>query len=180
MATHRRFSPRALRVPALLAALGTAALVAGGCGGSSGGGSSDGATEAPGLAQAQAVVKQATTRPTNITVTQPIDKPIPTGKKVTYISCGVEACNVQAKIIAQGAKDLGWSASTIATDGSPEKLQAAFNTALRDGANAVILNAVNRAAVANQIDEAKRKGVAFVTCDVSSRPRNHRWVSLAA
>jgi ABC-type sugar transport system substrate-binding protein len=165
MATHR-FRSRTSRVTALLATLVATALVAAGCGssGSSGSSSSGGGASAQGLAQAQAVVKQASTRPSTITVTQPISKPVPTGKKVVFISCGVEACNVQGKIIAQGARDLGWSASTIATDGSPEKLQGAFETALRNGADAVILNAVNRAAVAKQIAEAKKKGVAFVTC----------------
>jgi ABC-type sugar transport system substrate-binding protein len=165
MTTHRFWS-RTPRVSALIATLVAAALVAAGCGssGSSGGSSGSSGATTQGLAQAESIVKQASTRPTAITVTKPIDKPIPAGKKLVFISCGVEACNVQGKIIAQGAKDLGWSAATIATDGSPEKLQGAFETALRNGADAVILNAVNRAAVAKQIAEAKQKGVAFVTC----------------
>ena len=54
--------------------------------------------------------------------------------------------------------------TTIGTDGSPEQLQNAFKTALRQGADAVILNAVNRASVAKQIEQAKQQGVAFVTC----------------
>jgi ABC-type sugar transport system substrate-binding protein len=169
MATHRRFRLRALRIPALLGTLGVTALAAAGCGSSSGGGSTDSGSNAAGLAQAQAVVKQASARPSAIPVTEPIGKPVPAGKKVVFISCGVEACAIQGKIIAQGAKDLGWSATTIATDGSPEKLQAAFDTALRNGADAVILNAVNRAAVSKQIAEAKRKGVAFVTCCSTER-----------
>ena len=98
------------------------------------------------------------TRPTSIRLTTPIGKPIPTGKKVIFISCGVEACEIQGDIIKQGAADLGWTASTIGTDGSPEQLQNAFQTALRQGADAVILNAVNRAAVAKQIEEAKQQG----------------------
>src|SRR4051812_49577187 len=53
------------------------------------------------------------------------------------------------------------SSDLIGTDGSPEQLQNAFKTALRQGADAVILNAVNRAAVAKQIQEAQQKGVAF-------------------
>jgi ABC-type sugar transport system substrate-binding protein len=159
---------RAWRIPALLTTLAAALFVATGCGSSnnSSGGSSSQASGGgvAGIAKAEAVVKQATARPSSIGITTPIGKPVPAGKKLAFISCGVEACNVQGKIIAQGAKDLGWSASTIATDGSPEKLQGAFETALRNGADAVILNAVNRAAVAKQIAEAKQKGVAFVTC----------------
>ena len=118
----------------------------------------------PGVAEAQALAEKATTRPTSIGLTTPIGKQVPTGKKVVFISCGVEACEIQGDIIKQGAADLGWTASTIGTDGSPEQLQNAFETALRQGADGVILNAVNRATVAKQIEEAKKKGVAFVTC----------------
>jgi ABC-type sugar transport system substrate-binding protein len=169
MSSHRRFSQRPWRLAALLSALAALLFVAAGCGSSGGGSSGAGSTDASGsvpqgVAQAESIVKQASARPTTIGISKPIGKPVPAGKKVVFISCGVEACNVQGKIIAQGAKDLGWTASTIATDGSPEKLQGAFETALRNGADAVILNAVNRAAVAKQIAEAKQKGVAFVTC----------------
>ena len=118
----------------------------------------------PGVAKAQALAEKATTRPTSIGLTTPIGKAVPAGKKVVFISCGVEACEIQGDIIKQGAADLGWTASTIGTDGSPEQLQNAFETALRQGADAVILNAVNRAAVAKQIEKAKQQGVAFVTC----------------
>ena len=145
-----------------------AALGASGCGSDSGNDSSSGAAASgsagPGVAKAQALAQKATARPTTIGLTTPVGKPIPTGKKVAFISCGVEACEIQGDIIKQGAADLGWTASTIGTDGSPEQLQNAFKTAMRQGADAVILNAVNRAAVAKQIEEAQQKGVAFVTC----------------
>ena len=160
---------RTWRITALLTTLAAALFVAAGCGSSSNDSSGASSSQASGdvsagLAKAEAVVKQASARPSTIGITKPIGKAVPAGKKLAFISCGVEACNVQGKIIAQGAKDLGWTASMIATDGSPEKLQGAFDTALRNGADAVILNAVNRAAVAKQIAEAKKKGVAFVTC----------------
>ena len=160
-------SNHGLRYLAGVLALG-AALAASGCGGDSSGGSSGGSAASgsagPGVSEAAALARKATTRPTTIGLTTPVGKPIPTGKKVVFISCGVEACEIQGDIIKQGAADLGWTASTIGTDGSPEQLQNAFKTALRQGADAVILNAVNRATVAKQIEEAKQKGVAFVTC----------------
>jgi ribose transport system substrate-binding protein len=149
--------------------LGAALITVSACGSNSGGGSSSSSSAAqgtarPGVLQAQALAQKATTRPTTIGLVQPVGKPIPTGKKVVFISCGVQACEVQGDIIKQGAADLGWTASTIGTDGSPEQLQNAFKTALRQGADAVILNAVDRASVAKQIEEAKQRGVAFVTC----------------
>src|SRR5215216_7403214 len=147
----------------ILAAVVVAVLVANGGGGESSGGPASPGGGSAGVAQATALAQKATTRPTSIGLTTPIGKPVPAGKKVAFISCGVEACEIQGDVIKQGAADLGWTASTIGTDGSPEQLQNAFKTAMRQGADAVILNAVNRASVAKQIEKAEQEGVAFVT-----------------
>ena len=96
------------------------------------------------VSAAKQLLDESATRPTQITQTKPIDKPIPTGKKITFISCGVEACAVQGPILAEGAKILGWSVTQVGTDGSPEKVQNAFQAAVRDGANAVIINAADK------------------------------------
>src|SRR3954469_5388088 len=141
-----------------------AVLALSGCGGSSGGGEAASQGDTAGLVKAQALVKQASVRPTSVGLAGPVGKAIPTGKKVVFISCGVQACDIQGDILAQGAADLGWTLTKIATDGAPEKVQNAFATALRQGADAVILNAVSRAMVSKQLAQAQQKGVAFVTC----------------
>jgi ABC-type sugar transport system substrate-binding protein len=157
MSVHR------LRSGAALLALGAALIGASGCGDEdSGGGAASGVTAA-GLAEAQSLAEKTGTRPTSIGALKPVGKEIPAGKKVVYISCGVEACEIQGDIIKEGASVLGWTAETIGTDGSPEQLQNAFETALRQGADAVILNAVTRSVVAKQIEAAEKQGVAFVT-----------------
>ena len=110
MTTDRRPSARPWRLTALFATLAAGLVVAAGCGsggdsGSSGGGSTKANDGVPqGVALAESIVKTATTRPTSVGVTQPIGKEVPTGKKVAFISCGVEACTVQGKILAQGAR----------------------------------------------------------------------------
>ena len=144
--------------------LGAALVAVAGCGDSESGGGSAAQGGGPGVAEAQTIAEKTTTRPTTLGFTKPVGKEIPAGKKVAFISCGVEACEIQGDIIKQGAADLGWTAESIGTDGSPEQLQNAFETALRQGADAVILNAVNRDAVAKQIEKAEQQGVAFVTC----------------
>jgi ABC-type sugar transport system substrate-binding protein len=144
--------------------LGAALVALAGCGDSESSGGSAAQGGGPGVAEAQSLAQKATTRPTSIGLEAAIGKEVPAGKKVVFISCGVEACEIQGDIIKQGAADLGWTAEAIGTDGSPEQLQNAFETALRQGADAVILNAVNRDAVAKQIEKAEQQGVAFVTC----------------
>ena len=159
----RKAAPFLVLAAAVAVAVVVAVVASGGGGGSSAGSIAQGSAGA-GVAKAQALAEKATTRPTSIGLSKPIGAAVPPGKKVVFISCGVEACEIQGDIIKQGAGDLGWTASTIGTDGSPEQLQNAFETALRQGADAVILNAVNRASVAKQIEKAKQQGVAFVTC----------------
>jgi ABC-type sugar transport system substrate-binding protein len=156
-------STHGLRKGAALLALGGVIAAATGCGSDSSGSAAQSSGGGAGVSQAASLAQTIAARPTSIALTKPIGKPVPTGKKVVFISCGVEACEIQGDIIKQGAADLGWTAQTIGTDGSPEQLQHAFETALRQGADGVIINAVNRATVAKQIEEAKQKGVAFVT-----------------
>jgi ribose transport system substrate-binding protein len=160
---------------ALLIAVAATMLVAAGCGGDDSGGSasssgtgSDGASSAQ-LDKAQSIVAQAESRPTQISQTDPISKPIPTGKKIAYISCGVTACAQQGKILSEGAAMLGWTVTTINTDGSPEKVNNAFQSAIRDGADAVILQAANQAAIAKPLADAKKAGVEFATCCSTDR-----------
>ncbi len=152
----------------LLAAVAALLLVVTGCGssddnGGSSGGGGDGSSAAD-TSEAQKIVTDASTRPTKITQAKPIGKPIPSGKKITFISCGVEACAVQGPILKEGAAMLGWSVKEVGTDGSPEKVQGAFQSAIRDGADAVIINAADKDALAKPLADAKAKGVEFVTC----------------
>jgi ribose transport system substrate-binding protein len=170
-----RHTTRARRRIARLAAVGgVLALVAAGCGsssssssssapaGSSGPGSSSNAanTSTPSVSPAQAVVTQASVRPTSITVTTPVGKPAATGKKLVFISCGIAVCAQQGKIVAQAAASLGWESSTIATDGSPTSVQGAYDTAIRQGANGIVTTAAIRAELGAQIPQLVAKGIA--------------------
>src|SRR4051794_32222364 len=88
------------------------AAVAAGCGSSndsssssssSSGSSSSASTPSgggAGLAAAKTALAEYQKPPTDIGVTEPVGKPIPTGKKLVYIYCGAPICNV----LADGAK----------------------------------------------------------------------------
>ena len=163
--THRGRARVRLKPTILVIALLALLVVASGCGSgdSSSSSGSAGGTSA-GLDQAKAVVAKAEKRPTELTVTEPVGKPIPTDKTITFVSCGVEACAVQGPILAEGAKLLGWNVEQVATDGSPEKIQGAIDAAIRRGSDAVILNAADRDAIAKQLADAKAKDIPVVTC----------------
>lgn len=130
-------------------ALGAAvALLGAGCGSSSSSSSSVAVANAAGstsanVSQAEAMVADASRRPSSISVTLPIGKPSPTGKKIVFISCGVAQCVLHGKIVAQTAALLGWTSSTVATDGSPAQIQD--ETAVRQGVDAIVTTAASRA-----------------------------------
>jgi ABC-type sugar transport system substrate-binding protein len=161
-------SPRLRRILGVGAAIAGTAIIAAGCGSSSssssGSSSSSSGTSGANVSQAQQIVSSAMQRPSTITVSTPVGKTVPTGKKVVFISCGVAQCALQGSIIQQAASALGWSSSTITTDGTPQAVQNAFNSALRSGANAVILNATQRAEIAPQLAAAQSKGVPMSEC----------------
>ena len=173
MSTLTPVLDRYRRVVGIAATGAVLAIAAAGCGSSGDNGSSTSGSSTPGsstsssnsaVSQAQTVLAQGAQRPSEITVNKPIGKPIPSGKKLAFISCGTSQCQLQGKIIQEAAGHLGWSSKTIATDGSPSQIQDAFTTALRDGVDGIILNAATRAAIAKQLAQAKAKGVAYVGC----------------
>jgi ABC-type sugar transport system substrate-binding protein len=156
---------RHLGVAAAAAALALAVAACGSSNDSSSGtNASTGGSSSSTLSKAQAVMAEGAKRPSDITVSTPIGKPIPSGKKLVFVSCGASSCQLQGSIIEKAAAHLGWTTKTIATDGSPTQIQAGFTTALRTGADAVIINAVTREAIAKQLAQAKAKGVAYVGC----------------
>jgi hypothetical protein len=146
--------------------------VAAGCGSSGGsssgssGGSSGGSSSGANLTAAQQVVAQAMQRPAAITVAQPVGKAIPSGKRVVFISCGVSVCQQQGQIVAKAASALGWTASTISTDGTPTSVQAAYQSAIRQGADGIVTTAALRAEIASQIPTLNAKKI--VISDASS------------
>lgn len=166
-----RLRPRVLTPLLLMLAV---ALMAAGCsktsssssGSSSAAASSQASSPAASAAlqEARALVAAHSQRPTSIGVTTPITKPIPTGKKIVFISCGTDTCTLQGTIVAQGAKELGWTASTIVTNGSAPSIQGAMTSAIRSGANGIILNAVPISEFRPQLQEAVSKGILFEEC----------------
>jgi ribose transport system substrate-binding protein len=158
------------RIAVLLVALAAMLLVAAGCGsdddgggGGSGASGGDGASSAN-LAEAEKIVTELETRPTEINQSEPIGKPIPKGRKIAFISCGPASCLEFGKVLEPGAKMLGWSVETITTDGSPERITNAIQSAIRGDADAIYLPAADTNALKAPIAAAKEAGIAFVAC----------------
>ncbi|MGZ4251275.1 MAG: substrate-binding domain-containing protein [Solirubrobacteraceae bacterium] len=167
---------RVRRIAGAVALTAAVAILLAACGSSSSSGNASGSASASASASApasgsganisaaQQVVSQALHRPSSITVTTPVGQSVPSGKKIVYISCGVTVCQQQGQIVSQAAQRLGWSVSKVATDGTPTSVQSAYDTALRQGANAIVTTAALRAEIASKIPALRSKGVVVSNC----------------
>lgn len=133
-------SPRGMRVVLALLTV-TVAVVAAGCGSSSSSGGSNGGASATNAAAtsssvssdvtaADAFAKQSMSVPATLGLPK-TGKPIPTGKTVTYVHCGVDVCTTIANAIKNAASILGWNVKIIPSDGSPQSVKSAWDTVVR-------------------------------------------------
>jgi ABC-type sugar transport system substrate-binding protein len=147
-------------------ALATAAalVVLAGCGSSSDGASGDTSVNQEGLEEARALVEEFSQQPTEIPNDEPIDKEIPAGKRVTFLSCGTSTCNLEAEIIKQATDALGWELTSIANDGTPEQVKAGWAQILRDKPDGVIYPATPLAGFKSELEQAAAAGIEVVAC----------------
>ncbi|KUO09375.1 substrate-binding domain-containing protein [Streptomyces sp. DSM 15324] len=120
------------------------------------------AADSPGLKAARAAVAKYSRHPARIPVTQPVGQKIPSGKKIDFILCGVQSCQDLANFFTAGADAVGWQVKQIATQGTPESVQAAYDQALRDKPDAVVASGFPRAVYAKQLAQLKAAGIAVI------------------
>jgi ribose transport system substrate-binding protein len=146
---------RPARAALIAALLAIAAVALAACGGSGDTSSSGGSPTASSGATtvADKIAAKWSQRPTRIPVTQPIGKPIPTGKRIDFINCGVTSCTILYRNLVSAAKPLGWTVKQLNTQGTPETVQAAWKQAVNDRPDAVIASGFPRAVFAQQLKQ---------------------------
>ena len=156
---------RPARLAVLSALLAIAAVAVTACGSSSSNSSSTAASSASSsgdLSTADKLAAQWAQRPTQIPVSQPIGKPIPTGKRIDFINCGVSACTSLYKNLNDAAKTLGWTVKQINTTGTPESVQAAWKQAVTDKPDAVVASGFPRAVFSQQLKQLQQMKIPVV------------------
>ena len=83
-----------------------------------------------GVQAAVAELKVAETRPASIGLPA-FSKPIPAGKTVSFVHCGVAVCDTVAAAIKNAAAVLGWKVDVIPTNGTPASVKAAWDSVVR-------------------------------------------------
>ncbi|WP_327320203.1 sugar ABC transporter substrate-binding protein [Streptomyces sp. NBC_01235] len=120
------------------------------------------ASDSPGLIAARKAVETYSEHPDRIPVTEPVGKKIPSDKKIDFILCGVQSCQDLANFFTAGANQLGWQVKQIATQGTPESVQAAYEQVLRDKPDAVVSSGFPRAVYAKQLAQLKAAGIPVI------------------
>jgi len=150
-------------------AMGAAVVVASGgvaaCGSSSSTGSSGSTNQADASSAGDNAAKIAamTARPTKIAVSEPVGKPIPSGKKVIYIPPPLGDTKITAPILDAAAKTLGWSAKILLpTSADPAAYTDAIDEAIRQKADAIILVSMPGAALTAPIGRAHKAGIPVI------------------
>ena len=101
-------------------------------------------------------------RPTSIGITQPVGKPIPEGKEIWWISCGVPACVTLGETFSEGAKELGWTTKVINTDGSPGQIKSAWEQAVTAKPDAVTSSGTDVSQISKQLGELEAEKIPVV------------------
>jgi ABC-type sugar transport system substrate-binding protein len=158
---------------AVVAAFGLSAC---GSSGSSGSASGEGSTtdaagsggaQAIGSAQAQALLDRSEVRPTSLgSELPPIGKPVPSGKKIVWVSCGVPNCVIAGEVLKEAAQTLGWTAQILETNGSASELQNAWTQAIREDPYAIVFAGTERSLIQRYLTEAEQKGILVTAATV--------------
>jgi ABC-type sugar transport system substrate-binding protein len=122
------------------------------------------------IALARQVVEKATQRPTKILVDTPVGKPIPAGKRVTFVSCGVEACELEVPILKEAVAQLGWTLSVLSTNGSSEQVTNAWDQIVRDKPDVALYSGTPRSQIDKQMRAAAANGTFIIASSITDPP----------
>jgi ribose transport system substrate-binding protein len=174
--TRRRASLRWRRAGVLLAVAAALSLAAcssssstssGSTSATSGSGSGLSAADQAGLTKAEALVAAQTVRPTSITDTVKVTKPIPTGLTIDFVPCGSPECLLEGAIVKQAASLVGWKTDVLTNDGTPQGDKAAFAQVVRNKPAAVLYTAIPASTFASDVPAMKANGTFVSTCCVT-------------
>jgi ribose transport system substrate-binding protein len=125
--------------------------------------SEGGSANQDGLAYAEGKVEEASTPPPEIGPQEPVAKPIPKGKKITYVNCGQLVCDYAEETLKEASQLLGWSLKAISTDGTPQQIQAAYEAVVTEEPDGVASLGMSEEFFPKQLQEMDDKDIPFVS-----------------
>jgi ABC-type sugar transport system substrate-binding protein len=172
MRESRRLAARS----AVLLVAAAVSLIVAACGSSSSGNGSSSssglsAADKAGLTKAQSLLAKYEQRPTQITSTVKISKPVPKGKTLYWIACGATPeCTQEGAIATQAATLLGWKTVVLNNDGTTQQWKNDFNQVVSAKPAAVLYTAIPQALFASEVPALKKNGTFIDACCVTDLP----------
>ncbi|HEY2478636.1 MAG TPA: substrate-binding domain-containing protein [Solirubrobacterales bacterium] len=146
----------------------------GSSGGSSEGsaGSGEGSSSETAFPAAAKANEEFEERPTTIGIETPVGKPIPKGKTIDFIQCGVPACKTEGELFESAASALGWTIKSINAGTTPEEIKAAYDQAIKDEPDAVLGSGYPRSLFEPEIAQLKAKNIPVIEFFVEEEAGN--------
>jgi ribose transport system substrate-binding protein len=111
-------------------------------------------------------------RPTTVGIETPVGKPIPGGKTIDFIQCGVPACKTEGEIFEAAADALGWTIKSINAGTTPEEIKAAYEQAIKDEPDAVLGSGYPRVLFEPELAQLKAKNIPVIEFFVEEEAGN--------
>jgi ribose transport system substrate-binding protein len=111
-------------------------------------------------------------KPSKLQTTEPVGAPIPGGKTIDWIVCGVPECTALTKPLTDAAAVLGWTVKPIDGGLTPETVQAAWNLAVQNKPDAVVATGFPTVLYASALAKLKAMNIPVVNGYVTEDPGN--------
>ena len=112
-----------------------------------------------GASEAQNIVEKYSTRPEAVgLIDVPIDGEIPSGKKISYVSCGPEACEQLGNLVSEAGEILGWTTTVIPTSGAPGDVNEVFESLVRNPPDGLVYSSIPNSQVGRYLEELSAAG----------------------
>jgi ribose transport system substrate-binding protein len=116
------------------------------------------------VSAAQAVATEFEKTPTSISITTPVGKPIPKGKTIDFIDCGIPTCAAVGQSLTAAGKVLGWTVKDIPASTEPAGAQQGFEQAIQNKPDGVAYTGIARAGINTQLSELAKMKIPVSTC----------------
>lgn len=122
------------------------------------------------LAEAEEIVQKASKNPAHVGPTEPLKKPIPSGKTIDLVYCPHPACIEIAERLQEGTDVLGWNLNKIEVEATPQSIQEGFEQAVRDHPDGVAGTGFDKVTFERQLKELDAAGIPVLSTVATDKP----------
>src|ERR1700681_4076360 len=124
------------------------------------------------IPKAQAALTALEVRPQSLPSNVPITKPIPKGKTIDWLQCGISDWAILTPPLVAAAQLLGWNVHVIDAGLTPETVKNAWDLAVRNHPDAVFASGFPASIFASELQQLKAANIPVIDFAVHDAPGN--------